>query len=127
MCASVAVAIALSTCSMSIVRVLFERGRFGSELAKAVAHIQSVLIWYLPPALVTQVLNQFVWAIGRNRTLMWISAAMLLLKLAIGAPAAHFFGIEGLAWSQVGIYWLIATAILLLATLYSRGAPAGIA
>ncbi|MDB4965214.1 MAG: Virulence factor MviN [Myxococcales bacterium] len=101
---SVAGTVVLVPLSMSIVRLLLERGAFTEADTRMVSHVQICYLvqapFYLIGILGVRLLN----ALGHNRTLVWISSMNVITNLAGNYLLMRVLGLPGIALSTACVY-----------------------
>ncbi len=95
---------ALVLFSEAIVRALFERGAFGAEDTRVVAHVQALYLLQIPFYLVGTIYVRVISALGRNTILMWGAVISLPLNAAMNLVLMQHFGVAGIALSTSVVY-----------------------
>ena len=96
-----------------VVRLLFERGAFGSDASGQVTHVLRFGLAQLPFYFAGIVLVQWYAANNRFRAIVYITASALLLKTALNAFLAPRLGVAGIALSTAGMYLLTSSLLAL--------------
>jgi putative peptidoglycan lipid II flippase len=104
-------AAALALAAPWIVRLLYERGRFGAEDTALVASMVRIFAFMVPPFVVGVLGVKVLAAAGRNRSIVPIAAVNLAASVGFNLALVHFLGIRGIAVANVAVYSLSCAQI----------------
>ncbi len=120
-------ALALFFLSTPLVRLLFERGAFGSDDTLVVSRVQACYALQIPFYTLSLFGVRLLSALSRNQTLMWICLVNLVVNAAGNYLLMQWLGVAGIALSTSVVYLvsLGLIALALRAELRRRRAAAG--
>jgi putative peptidoglycan lipid II flippase len=101
---AVPLTILLVVFSDDIVRVLFERGAFGSTDTRLVGRVQAYLLLQVPFYVAGIFLVRLISAFKENRLLMWGTAISVLINVTMNYVCMRFLGVAGIALSTSIVY-----------------------
>jgi putative peptidoglycan lipid II flippase len=101
---SVAGIVVLVPLSMTIVRLLLQRGAFTEADTRMVSHVQICYLVQAPFYLIGILGVRLLSALGHNRTLVWVSGMNVATNLAGNYLLMHILGLPGIALSTACVY-----------------------
>jgi putative peptidoglycan lipid II flippase len=109
--ASVPTVLLLAALSRPIVVLVFQRGSFSAHDAHLVSRIQACYLLQVPFYLLSIVGVRLLSALQRNRIIMWIAFANVILNGILAYVLMHWIGVAGIALSTSFVY-LFSTSIV---------------
>jgi putative peptidoglycan lipid II flippase len=108
---TVAGAVAIALAAPWIVRLLYERDRFGAEDTALVASMVRIFAFMVPPFVLGVLGVKVLAAAGRNRSILPIAAVNLVASIVANLALVHWLGIRGIAVANVTVYTLSCAQI----------------
>jgi putative peptidoglycan lipid II flippase len=96
---------------LPLVRLLFERGRFGDEDASTTAMILAGYSLGMVPMAATQLLIRALYSVRDMVTPAFAEGVNLLLYIPVGIGLAHLFGAPGLAAARAFSFYVVAAVV----------------
>ncbi|HEX7156001.1 MAG TPA: lipid II flippase MurJ, partial [Burkholderiaceae bacterium] len=91
--------LALALASEPVIRLVFERGAFDGASTLRVAPVQQAYFLQLPVAMVAMLGARALAASGGHRQISIVTAASIVLQLALAWTLGRRFGAAGIAWA----------------------------
>jgi putative peptidoglycan lipid II flippase len=107
--------------SEPLVKVLFERGAFGSGDTQTVAQIQAFFLLQMPFYLLGILLVRLVSSLKANHILMWGAVISMLLNIVLNYLLMQWFGVSGIALSTTIVYLCSVLYLLYMLSRLKKG------
>lgn len=70
-------------CSEDIVKIVYERGQFTSDITASVANVLAVYALSFIPTMIHGIYNQVFYAVGDTKTPMWIAIVNIVINISV--------------------------------------------